>query len=51
MALVPAGFRIQPVDPDDVAARLVEFAPGKPAGRATDMAGPQVSNWAELLRS
>lgn len=51
VAPVPAGFRVQPVDPDEVAARLVEFALGQPAGRARDMAGPKVSSWADLLRS
>jgi uncharacterized protein YbjT (DUF2867 family) len=48
---VPAGFRVQPVDPGEVAARLVEFAFSAPAGRAPDMAGPRVSSWAELFRS
>ena len=47
---VPAGFTVQPVDPGDVADRLVELALGEPAGRAPDMAGPQVSDWTELLR-
>jgi uncharacterized protein YbjT (DUF2867 family) len=47
---VPAGFRVQPVDPGEVAARLIEFALGEPGGRAPDMAGPQESNWADLLR-
>lgn len=51
VAPVPAGFRVQPVDPDEVAARLVELALGEPAGRAPDMAGPQVSSWADLFRS
>ncbi len=51
VALVPAGFTVQPVDPRDVADRLVELALGEPAGRAPDMAGPQVSNWTELLRA
>jgi uncharacterized protein YbjT (DUF2867 family) len=50
VAPVPAGFRVQPVDPGEVAARLVEFALGEPAGRAPDMAGPQVSNWVDLFR-
>ncbi len=51
VAPVPAGFRVQPVDPGEVAARLVEFALGKSAGRASDMAGPQVSTWVDLFRS
>jgi uncharacterized protein YbjT (DUF2867 family) len=51
VALVPAGFRVQPVDPGEVAARLVELALGEPSGRASDMAGPQVSTWMDLFRS
>ena len=50
VAPVPAGFTVQPVDPGDVAGRLVELALGEPVGRAPDMAGPQVSSWADLLR-
>jgi uncharacterized protein YbjT (DUF2867 family) len=50
VAPVPAGFTVQPVDPRDVAARLVELALGEPVGRAPDLAGPQVSNWTDLLR-
>jgi uncharacterized protein YbjT (DUF2867 family) len=50
VAPVPAGFAVQPVDPGDVAGRLVELALGEPVGRAPDMAGPQVSSWADLLR-
>jgi uncharacterized protein YbjT (DUF2867 family) len=50
IAPVPAGFTVQPVDPRDVADRLVELALEEPVGRAPDMAGPQVSNWADLLR-
>ena len=47
---VPAGFRFQPVDTGEVAARLVELALGTPAGLVPDMAGPQVYEMAELLR-
>jgi uncharacterized protein YbjT (DUF2867 family) len=47
---VPAGFAVQPIDPDEVAARLVELTLGKPAGRVPDLAGPQVTSWAGLLR-
>jgi uncharacterized protein YbjT (DUF2867 family) len=46
---VPAGFRFQPVDADDVAARLVELALDTPAGLVPDMAGPQVYSVPELL--
>ena len=47
---VPAGFRFQPVDAGEVAARLVELALGPPAGLVPDMAGPRVYGMAELLR-
>jgi uncharacterized protein YbjT (DUF2867 family) len=47
---VPAGFIVQPVDPRDVAGQLVEMALGEPVGRAPDMAGPQVTSWADLFR-
>jgi uncharacterized protein YbjT (DUF2867 family) len=50
VAPVPAGFVVQPVDPRDVAGRLAELALGEPAGRTPDLAGPQVSTWADLLR-
>jgi uncharacterized protein YbjT (DUF2867 family) len=48
---VPAGFRFQPVDAGEVAARLVELALGTPAGLVPDMAGPRVYELAELVRS
>ena len=47
---LPAGFRFQPVDEGEVAARLVELALGTPAGLVADMAGPKVYSMAELLR-
>jgi uncharacterized protein YbjT (DUF2867 family) len=46
---VPAGFRFQPVDAGEVAARLVELALGTPAGLAPDIAGPRVYGMADLL--
>ena len=45
------GVRFQPVDTDEVAARLVELALGSPAGLVPDMAGPRVSSMADLLRT
>jgi uncharacterized protein YbjT (DUF2867 family) len=48
---VPAGFRFQPVDADEVADRLVELALGTPAGLVPDMAGPRVHTVADLLGS
>ncbi|MEX0667749.1 MAG: NAD(P)H-binding protein [Acidimicrobiia bacterium] len=47
---VPTGFRFQPVDAGEVAARLVEIALGPPAGLVPDMAGPHVYEMAALLR-
>jgi uncharacterized protein YbjT (DUF2867 family) len=47
---VPAGFRFQPVDADEVAALLVELALGAPAGLVPDIAGPRVYDMGELLR-
>ena len=48
---VPAGFRFQPVDAGEVAARLVELALGAPAGLVPDLAGPRVYTMAGLLRA
>lgn len=47
---VPAGFRFQPVDTGEVAARMVELAVGPPAGLVPDLAGPTVYRAADLLR-
>lgn len=46
----PAGFRVQPVDTDEVAARLVDLTLGEPAGLVPDMGGPRVYGAADLLR-
>ncbi len=48
---VAAGFRFQPVDAGEVAARLVALALGTPAGLVADIAGPRVYTMADLLRS
>jgi uncharacterized protein YbjT (DUF2867 family) len=47
---VPSGVRFQPIDADEVAARLVELTLGRPAGLVPDMAGPRVYEMADLLR-
>jgi len=47
---VPAGFRFQPVDTGEVAARLVELALGEPSGLVPDFAGPRIYGTDELLR-
>jgi uncharacterized protein YbjT (DUF2867 family) len=46
----PAGFHFQPVDADEVAARLVELSLASPAGLVPDMAGPRVYAMSDLLR-
>jgi uncharacterized protein YbjT (DUF2867 family) len=47
---VPSGFRLQPVDADEVAARLVELALGTPAGLVPDVGGARVYAMADLVR-
>jgi uncharacterized protein YbjT (DUF2867 family) len=47
---VPAGFRFQPVDAGEVAARLVELTLGAPAGLTSDIAGPKTYEAVDLLR-
>ncbi|HWU47140.1 MAG TPA: NAD(P)H-binding protein [Humibacter sp.] len=49
--LDPRGLRAQPVDPEDVAARLVELTLGEPLGLAPDEVGPRVYTLAELVAS
>jgi uncharacterized protein YbjT (DUF2867 family) len=46
---VPAGFSFQPIDADEVAARLVEIALGTPAGLVPDIGGPRAYAMAELV--
>ncbi|GAA1565313.1 NAD(P)H-binding protein [Kribbella sancticallisti] len=48
---VPAGFRVQPIDTRDVAARLVELAQGEPSGLVPDIAGPKIYDLKDLVRS
>jgi len=40
----------QPVDTDEVAARMVELALGEPAGLVPDIAGPRVYQFSDLVR-
>jgi uncharacterized protein YbjT (DUF2867 family) len=49
MLPVPSAIQFQPVDADEVAARLVE-ALGEPAGLVPDVGGPQVYGAADLFR-
>jgi len=48
---VPSGFRFQPIDTGEVAARLADLALGAPAGLVAEMAGPQVYSMEELLQA
>lgn len=47
---IPKGFLIQPIDSGEVANRLVELALSDPAGRVSDVVGPEVRTAAELAR-
>ena len=49
--VLPAGFRVQPVDVREVGDRFADLALGEPAGRAPDFGGPQVRTFRDLARS
>ncbi len=51
IALVPSGFRVQPIDARDVATRLVELTQSEPAGLVPDIAGPKVYTLKEIVGS
>ena len=51
VAPIPAGFRFQPVDADEVAARLVELVLGDPAGEVPDVGGPRIYRMVDLFRT
>jgi uncharacterized protein YbjT (DUF2867 family) len=48
---VPSDSRFQPVDSDEVAARMVKLSFGQPEGLVPDLAGPRIYTFAELARS
>jgi uncharacterized protein YbjT (DUF2867 family) len=52
MPVVPvfAGVSFQPIDADEVAARLVALALGNPSGLVPEMGGPRVYPMADLVR-
>ena len=51
LPVLPAlAVRCQPIDADEVAARLTELALGEPAGLVPDMGGPRVYAMVDLLR-
>jgi uncharacterized protein YbjT (DUF2867 family) len=47
---VPAHTSFQPIDVREVATRLIELADGAPAGRVTDMGGPDIRSARDLAR-
>ena len=47
----PSGFKFQPIDADEVAARLVDLALADSAGLVPEIGGPQVYEMSELVRS
>ena len=51
VVVLPADFRFQPVDTDEVADNLAQLALGAPAGQAPDIAGPKIYDAEYLLRS
>lgn len=51
VALAPKGLLLQPVDVSEVVGRLVELALAGPAGRATDLGGPEVRTFADFSRA
>ena len=50
IALIPAGS-FQPIETDEVAARLVELALGTPAGLVPEMGGPQILAAKDIMRT
>ncbi|GHE68510.1 NAD-dependent epimerase/dehydratase family protein [Streptomyces vinaceus] len=48
---LPKGVRVQPVAVEEVADRMAELAVPTPAGRVTDMGGPQIHTLVELGRA
>jgi uncharacterized protein YbjT (DUF2867 family) len=51
LATVPFKWQFQPVDPKDVAARLVEVVTAEPAGMMPDFGGPDVRDFKSLAVS
>jgi len=51
VAAVPFKWQFQPVDPGEVAARLVELVSEKPAGRLADFGGPEIRDFKSIAQS
>jgi uncharacterized protein YbjT (DUF2867 family) len=50
VAVAPRGLQGQPVDVGEVADRMADLVTGDPAGRVTDLGGPEVLDGAALVR-
>jgi uncharacterized protein YbjT (DUF2867 family) len=48
LAMIPKGWRFQPVDPSEVADRLVGVVTGEPSGLLPDFGGPEVRDLGSL---
>ncbi len=48
---IASGVSFQPIEADEVAARLVELADGEPSGLVAEMAGPRIETMRNLFRS
>jgi uncharacterized protein YbjT (DUF2867 family) len=48
---IPRGFRLQPMNVEEAAIRLVELSLAGPAGRVPDVGGPEVLTSTELARA
>jgi uncharacterized protein YbjT (DUF2867 family) len=51
VATVPFKWQFQPVDPSEVAARIVEIVRQDPAGRLPDFGGPEVRDFKSIAQS
>jgi uncharacterized protein YbjT (DUF2867 family) len=51
LATVPFGWKFQPVDPRDVAQRVVEAVIAAPSGRLPDFGGPEVRDLRSLAQA
>ena len=51
VAVYPAGFKFQPIDPGEVAERIAQQVEAGPGGRLPDIAGPEVRSAGDLARA
>src|SRR3989304_2344082 len=51
VGVYPAGFTFQPIDPGEVAGRIVPQVEAGPGGRLAEIAGPEVRTAGELARA